>query len=49
MNALDTNILVRLITDDDVDMRDSAVRLIENTHANADVLLVPTVVVLELI
>lgn len=49
MNALDTNILVRLVTDDDADMRESAVRLIEDTHAKKDVLLVPTVVVLELV
>lgn len=49
MNALDTNILVRLITDDDPDMRQRAVRLIEDTHANKEVLLVPTVVVLELV
>ena len=49
MNGLDTNILVRLITDDDAGMRDSAVRLIENTHANAEVLLVPIVVILELV
>lgn len=49
MNALDTNILVRLVTDDDADMRESAVRLIEDTHTKKDVLLVPTVVVLELV
>lgn len=49
MNGLDTNILVRLITDDDADMRQSAVRLIEDTNANKDVLLVPTVVILELV
>lgn len=49
MNGLDTNILVRLITDDDAEMRDSAVRLIEQTHANTEALLVPTVVILELV
>ena len=49
MNALDTNVLVRLITDDDADMRESAVRLIEDAYANAEVLLVPAVVVLELV
>ena len=41
MNGLDTNILVRLITDDDAEMRDSAVRLIEQTHANTEALPVP--------
>ncbi len=49
MNALDTNILVRLITDDDTEMRQNVVRLIEDTHTDKDALLVPTVVVLELI
>ncbi len=49
MYALDTNVLVRLITDDDAKMRESAVQLIESTHANADVLLVPAVVLLELV
>ncbi|HOH28413.1 MAG TPA: PIN domain-containing protein [Candidatus Hydrogenedentes bacterium] len=49
MYAIDTNVLVRLITDDDANMRESAVQLIENTHANAEVLLVPAVVLLELV
>ena len=41
MNALDTNVLVRLITDDDPVMRDKAVQLVAATERNGDVLLMP--------
>lgn len=47
MNALDTNVLVRLITDDDPVMRDKAVRLVEAAERNREKLAVPITVILE--
>lgn len=47
MNALDTNVLVRLVTDDDDEMRGKAVRLIENTYRARAVLIIPIPALLE--
>jgi len=47
VNALDTNVLVRLITDDDRAMRNKAVRLIETAHKQAETLVLPIPVILE--
>ena len=49
MNALDTNVLVRLLTDDDAAMRARAVNLIETAERAGEPLRVPLVVVLELV
>jgi predicted nucleic-acid-binding protein len=49
VNALDTNVLVRLVTDDDPAMRDKAAEAIETAHKNGEVLLLPIPVVLELV
>jgi len=49
VNALDTNVLVRLITDDDPAMRDRAVQLIENARKRGEPLIVPIPVILETI
>jgi len=47
VNALDTNVLVRLITNDDPAMRNRAAQLIESAHGDAEELLVPIPVLLE--
>jgi predicted nucleic-acid-binding protein len=47
VNALDTNVLVRLITNDDPAMRSKAVQLIEAAARTAEELLVPIPVLLE--
>ena len=49
MKALDTNVLVRLLTDDDVDMRARAVGIIEVAESSGEPLRVPLLVVLELV
>lgn len=47
MNALDTNVLVRLITNDDPAMRDAAARIIEAAQQNGEELLFPMPALLE--
>lgn len=49
MRALDTNVLVRLLTDDDVDMRARAVGVIEMAENAGEPLQVPLLVLLELL
>ncbi|MBI5095013.1 MAG: type II toxin-antitoxin system VapC family toxin [Candidatus Hydrogenedentes bacterium] len=47
MNALDTNVFVRLITDDDPAMRNKAVQLVAAAEKNGEALLIPIPVLLE--
>lgn len=49
MRALDTNALVRLITDDDHSARDKVVQLVETAGEQADMLMLPIPVLLETI
>ena len=49
MKALDTNVLVRLLTDDDAAMRVRAVSAIETAENTGEPLRVPLLVVLELL
>ena len=49
MRALDTNVLVRLLTGDDAEMRDRSVRLLEEAEIAGEPLIVPLLVLLELL
>lgn len=49
MNALDTNVLVRFLVNDDEKQAQQAHKLFKQIEANHSTLLVPSVVVLELI
>jgi len=49
MKALDTNVLIRFLVQDDVNQADKVIQLFSKAEQNKEVLFVPLLVVLEVI